>query len=98
MSTQVPQGWHHDPERPGWLRYWTGSAWTEQWRPTDTTASVDNAGLVNAGWVCAVFVPIAGFVIGIILAARNDPQGGWIILMSLVLSALYFYAFGIVVH
>ena len=26
-------GWYQDITRPGTLRYWDGSAWTDQWRP-----------------------------------------------------------------
>ena len=30
VEAATPQGWHDDQERPGWLRYWNGKAWTEQ--------------------------------------------------------------------
>lgn len=29
MSDQTPAGWYDNPERPGTLRYWDGSAWTD---------------------------------------------------------------------
>lgn len=108
----APQGWHYDPQRPGWMRYWNGSEWTEQWRPapqegpappppvSEAAASLspadwhrdpqhpgyirywdgtrwtedrsaipgaraqDDSGLVSAGWVCAIFIPIVGLVLG----------------------------------
>lgn len=30
MSEKFPDGWFRDPEHPGQLRYWDGSAWTDQ--------------------------------------------------------------------
>lgn len=30
LAAHAPEGWHEDPERPGYLRYWNGSEWTEQ--------------------------------------------------------------------
>ena len=29
MSDQTPAGWYDNPERPGTLRYWDGTAWTD---------------------------------------------------------------------
>jgi hypothetical protein len=29
----VPSGWYRDPDAPGKLRFWDGSAWTDQRRP-----------------------------------------------------------------
>lgn len=36
--THPPAGWHPDPYRPGYDRYWNGLAWVEEWRPSPGAA------------------------------------------------------------
>ncbi|MDZ7674596.1 MAG: CD225/dispanin family protein [Acidimicrobiales bacterium] len=38
---QTPAGWYPDPNQPGMLRYWDGSAWTEH---TNQQSQVANPG------------------------------------------------------
>jgi hypothetical protein len=33
-------GWHPAPDRPGWLRYWSGQVWTEHYAPMPPQAPV----------------------------------------------------------
>jgi len=34
VNMSYPAGWYQDPQSPGLLRYWNGSAWTEHTSPT----------------------------------------------------------------
>lgn len=44
-----PAGWHADPNRPGGLRYWDGSAWTEHRQPPPGPTNGGVAGPVGGG-------------------------------------------------
>ena len=59
--TQPPAGWHPDPYRPGYDRYWNGLEWVEQWRPSPGAApmppgTTNPNGLPDiAGWLGRAF-------------------------------------------
>ena len=36
--TQTPAGWHPAPDRPGYVRYWSGADWTEHYPPVQPPA------------------------------------------------------------
>lgn len=38
MTSGAPPGWYADPQRPGMLRWWDGSAWTEHMAPIPAPA------------------------------------------------------------
>lgn len=79
-----PAGWYDDPEAPGRRRYWDGEAWSDKVavkRPTE--------GLYMAGLLTAFLVPLAGLVIGIILMAKDDDRGVWVLVWSIVMTAAY---------
>lgn len=59
-------GWYPDPEQVDTVRYWDGSAWTEQRAPTQTSRTTTlktanaghvyahaGAGLLVGGWLLA---------------------------------------------
>jgi positive regulator of sigma E activity len=50
-------------------------------------------GLVVAGYILAVFVPLVGFILGIVVATRPQKRlnkhGVWIVVVSIVVTALY---------
>ena len=85
-----PPGWYSDPEMVDTQRYWDGANWTEHRAPgKPATAAKSESGLVAAGWIGAILLPLAGLVIGIILVSRDEGDSGWpIIIASLLVSAL----------
>lgn len=34
-ATMASAGWYPDVQRPGWMRYYDGEQWSEQWRPAE---------------------------------------------------------------
>jgi len=99
-------GWYPDPDGPG-QRYWDGGSWTESYsapapppypayaHPAGLAQPVAHSGvsgLVVTGYVMALLFPVAGLVLGIVAATRDDratsKHGIWIMVLSLVLTAL----------
>ena len=81
---QTPAGWYKDPAT-GNDRYWDGQQWTEQ-----TVQKQD--GLVIAGWITAILIPIVGVIIGIIVAARGKAQTGGLIIAASIAAFVIWYA------
>lgn len=53
-------------------------------------------GLVVAGWVFAILIPIIGLIIGLVVASKNDDRGKWIIAVSVGIMVLgYLYVQGV---
>lgn len=51
--------------------------------PNDTRRSPSECnGLVIAGWVCAILIPIIGLIIGAVLQSRQDDRGKAIMLVA----------------
>ena len=42
MAEQAPMGWYDDPTRPGTQRFWDGSAWTDDHRPSSGRLSTSS--------------------------------------------------------
>jgi hypothetical protein len=100
----TPAGWYSNPEGPG-HRYWDGAAWTDSYThppaASRTHAAVEPAtaaesgtpGLVVAGYVLAVLIPIVGFILGIVAVTRPDKRtskhGVWIIVVSVIAFVLW---------
>ena len=52
----------------------------------------DGNGLVVAGWVCAILLPLIGLIIGLVIASRNDERGKWVIGVSVLMMVIgYIY-------
>lgn len=89
----IPAGWYADPDEPSTRRYWDGEEWTD-W--TDKTYERDlgrqegskNETLVTIGWITAVFIPIVGLILGIVISTRGDKRGAYVIVCSVVVFAL----------
>ena len=82
-------GWHKDPNDASQWRYWDGQQWTEHYapRPPGSDTSTSDDGLVTAGWICAILIPLVGLIIGLVLISRGDSdQGGWIAAVSVAVS------------
>jgi hypothetical protein len=90
-----PPNWYADPEMANTQRYWDGSAWTEHRAPGGPGGPKDNGGLITVGWLGALFFPLVGLVIGLVLMERGEKnQGGWITAVSaawFVLAAILFF-------
>ena len=57
-------------------------------------AGDDLGGLVLAGYLTAIFLPLIGFIIGIILMAKNRPGSGIVCaVLSVVATGFWFTAF-----
>jgi Protein of unknown function (DUF2510) len=103
----APAGWYVNPSGSG-QRYWDGEQWTDSYSgagpPPPSTVAEDrsageasgNMGLVIAGYILAVVVPLAGFILGIVVATRTQKHvskhGVWIVVVSIVVTALYLVA------
>lgn len=85
-------GWYADPDNSHGMRYWDGSRWTADrtdYLPAPAGKPATNDGLVAAGYIFAVLIPIVGLVIGAILLGRKDRHGPWIFGLALVIMALF---------
>jgi len=100
LTPQPPPGWYTNPTGPG-QRYWDGQRWTDSYSQTQPSAanseiaamSSGTPGLVIAGYILAVVIPIVGFILGIVAVTRPDKRiskhGVWIIVLSVVAFAIY---------
>jgi hypothetical protein len=75
----VPPGWYADPHGRG-QRYWDGVSWSEQLAPlAPPSFSVDKHPATTGDWVAgvllALLVPVVGFVLGIVWAAKGGKRG-----------------------
>lgn len=85
--TERPEGWYPDPHTAGTQRFWDGSEWTDDVAP----AAQSHVGLLVAGIVAAILAPIAGFIVGIILAGKNQILAG-LFCMGLSVASVAFWA------
>lgn len=86
QSRQVPVGWYLDDKDPTMEQYWDGSRWTDARRPRATGASAatparaeedrGSTALVVVGYLTAFFLPIIGFILGIVLLVRRETGHG----------------------
>jgi hypothetical protein len=84
----APPGWYADPVTGSGRRYWDGTAWTQQVAPEPSAPAPVSLGLVVAGYVLALLIPIVGFVLGVV-ALKKHPgtgtnHGVWIIVAAVV--------------
>src|SRR5687768_8313028 len=69
-----PPGWY--ASRHGGERYWNGTEWTDRWRDSRPPPGRGSDGLVAVGILLALFFPLLGLIVGIILLARNRVGAG----------------------
>ncbi len=98
-----PAGWYPHPSMAQTLRYWDGSEWTDHIAPDPPSMTVVHAasstvptmsdGVMVVGYITAVFIPIVGFIIGIVAMAKGRGGHGVIMLIiSVVAFVMYFNA------
>lgn len=97
----APAGWYADPTMVGTQRYWDGSSWSDHVapgipQPVAAAAAVPAAadgpsdGVIVAGWITAVVLPIVGFIIGCVLLSKRPGHGVPIMVLA-VLATLFWY-------
>jgi len=103
VTPPPPPGWYTNPTGPG-QRYWDGQKWTDSYSQTQPTpaspmvneASSSSPGLIGAGYIFAVLIPLVGFILGIVVATRPDNRtskhGIWIIVLSVVVFVIFLAA------
>ncbi|MEZ0580365.1 DUF2510 domain-containing protein [Nocardioides sp. MH1] len=83
MSQQqvAPAGWYPHPSMVGTQRYWDGSRWTDHIAPMPMLAPMPMVraqgmgdGVLVVGYITAIFIPVVGFIIGIV--AMSKGRGG----------------------
>ena len=83
-------GWYPDPESPRMARYWDGSQWTDDRRPLVSNVEVSKW-LLFFGYAGAIFLPIVGLIIGIVLLVKKATGHGVAVLaISIAIFALGF--------
>lgn len=81
-------GWY--PDKNGAVRWWDGTAWSNRVRvpqpvpATKPTEGTDSA-LVLFGWLTTFLMPLIGFILGIVVIAKNDLQGIGMMVLSVVM-------------
>lgn len=101
--SQPPAGWYSNPTGPG-ERYWDGMRWTDSYsQPAAAPQALvvqapqeqsgGSLGLVIAGYVFAVLMPLVGFILGIVVVTRPQrsisKHGVWVIVLSCVAFTIY---------
>ena len=90
---QLPvAGWYPDPDDPEHSqRYWDGARWTDQRAPYAQPPSKAKSGdgLVAAGYVFSLLIPIVGLIIGGVLLGRKDKHGPWVFGLSVFFIAAF---------
>ena len=91
--SETPPGWYPDPHDSTSIRYWDGQQWTENRAPAQTARQLapgekeqEATGIIIAGYIFAVLIPIVGFVIGLTQINRNR-HGLWVVLLSVAVFA-----------
>lgn len=98
MSDVKPQptaGWYPDPKMVNTMRFWDGEKWSQQTQAMMLAPPpVQQSGgtLEVFGWLGVVFVPIVGFIIGIVMASRpGKSNGAGMIVLSLLSGLVWFW-------
>jgi len=79
--THIPAGWYPDPSRPMTQRYWDGAAWSDHIAPMPVGPSRDaaqdsSAAAVPIGYLLAILIPLAGFILGLFLLGKSGHAAG----------------------
>lgn len=90
-STSPPAGWYPHPSMADTRRYWDGERWTdhiapqtgpspEAMRAQAERANRENSQLVLWGVLTSLAIPFVGFVLGVVLLARNSTNDGLLVM------------------
>lgn len=91
-----PAGWYPDTTGRPQQRYWDGSQWTTHFAPpTPAPDPGRSSGLYALGLITAIFIPVIGFILGIVLVARRQDTAGLIVVVvSIVMGVLALLVLG----
>lgn len=84
-------GFYPDPNDPKVERYWDGRKWTESRQPAGLGRGVavsggkeqEATGIIIAGYIFAVLMPLVGFIIGLTQINKNR-HGIWVVVVAAV--------------
>ncbi len=78
-------GFYPDPNDPQVERYWDGKKWTESRQPirAGDQKEQDASGVIIAGYIFAVLLPLVGFIIGL-TQINKSRHGIWVVVASVV--------------
>lgn len=90
LPTKIEAGWY--PVPGGRLRWWNGTAWTEDFAPGNPSQDPDSPMTSTAitGIAFALLIPVIGFFIGIALIAAKDRHGGLVTGLSVAMCFVWF--------
>ncbi len=77
--------------KPSWypvqgrLRWWNGTAWTNNWSEAPDKRWSKSA---EVGMWLAIFIPVIGFLMGLALVAGRDRHAHWVVLTSIAVPVL----------
>lgn len=92
-------GWYPDPNDPATNRYWDGAKWTDSRAPRQLPGTAagekeqEATGVIIAGYIFAILMPIVGFIIGLTQVNRNR-HGLWVVIASVVAFVLWLAVVG----
>jgi hypothetical protein len=102
VSSAPDPGFYPDPNDPKVMRYWDGRRWTESRQPIGATGAGGAAGsgekeqaasgIIIAGYILAVLIPLVGFIIGLTQVNRNR-HGIWVVVVSVVAFVVWLAVF-----
>ena len=81
-------GWYPAPNDPANERYFDGAKWTDNYRtpqaaPVAAEKEQEATGVIVAGYVFAVLMPIVGFIIGLTQINKNR-HGIWVVVVAVL--------------
>ncbi len=91
VDTAPEPGFYPDPNDPKVERYWDGRKWTESRQPAGLGRGAvatggkeqEATGIIIAGYIFAVLMPLVGFIIGLTQINKNR-HGIWVVVVSAV--------------
>lgn len=95
-------GWYAHPTMVDTQRYWDGDAWTDHIAPgkprggaapghVGAQGEQNTTGLQVTGVLTAIFLPIIGFIIGIVLLAKNKTGPGLGCMVIAIIAFFFWY-------
>lgn len=97
QRTTAPAGWYPHPSMAATQRYWDGERWTDHIapgapqtaKPVVTPKPDVPDWLYGVGYAAAIFLPIIGLIIGVVLLAKGKTDHGvGMIVLAVVVMAL----------